>query len=148
MSGENEIIDRFFRLKKMISLIYRSIPTLEYDISLSDVVVFLRIEKEEEMTLGKLSELTGFSNTLITFTIDSLEKKGLVTRSRGKDRRIVLVTLTERGKDISALLRREIVQKFNALFSKLSQEEMESMISSLDEMLRILPKVVKPELVQ
>ncbi|MCL4412130.1 MAG: MarR family transcriptional regulator [Candidatus Thermoplasmatota archaeon] len=148
MSGENEIIDRFFRLKKMISLIYRSIPTLEYDISLSDVVVFLRIEKEEEMTLGKLSELTGFSNTLITFTIDSLEKKGLVTRSRGKDRRIVLVTLTERGKDISALLRREIVQKFNALFSKLSQEEMENMISSLDEMLRILPKVVKPELVQ
>ena len=148
MSGENEIIDRFFRLKKMISLIYRSIPTLEYDISLSDVVVFLRIEKEEEMTLGKLSELTGFSNTLITFTIDSLEKKGLVTRSRGKDRRIVLVTLTERGKDISALLRREIVQKFNALFSKLSREEMENMLSSLDEMLRILPKIVKPELVQ
>lgn len=148
MSEENEIIDRFFRLKKMISLIYRSIPALEYDISLSDVVVFLRIEKEEEMTLGKLSELTGFSNTLITFTIDSLEKKGLVTRSRGKDRRIVLVTLTERGKDISALLRREIVQKFNALFSKLSREEMENMISSLDEMLRILPKIVKPELVQ
>ncbi len=148
MSEENEIIDRFFRLKKMISLIYRSIPALEYDISLSDVVVFLRIEKEEEMTLGKLSELTGFSNTLITFTIDSLEKKGLVTRSRGKDRRIVLVTLTERGKDISALLRREIVQKFNALFSKLSREEMENMLSSLDEMLRILPKIVKPELVQ
>ncbi len=138
----NNLIEKYFKVKKIMAIIHRSAALEDNDMTLTDAVVFLKINSENEMTLGKLSELTGFSNTLITFTVDSLESKGLVTRSRGKDRRTILVTVTDKGKEKYNTMKDSFNKNFSKLFSRLSEEELERLMKDFDDIIEIMEKVV------
>jgi len=137
----NELIDKYFKVKKTMALIHKYAAMDDREMSLTDAVVFLKINSEKEMTLGKLSELTGFSNTLITFTVDSLESKGLVTRTRGKDRRTILVSITDKGKEKYNTMRDSFNKNFNKLFEKLSEQEINRLSEDFDDIIRIMNKV-------
>ncbi|MGC8546412.1 MAG: MarR family winged helix-turn-helix transcriptional regulator [Thermoplasmata archaeon] len=138
----NNLIEKYFKVKKIMAMIHRSVALEDSDMTLTDAVVFLKINTENEMTLGKLSELTGFSNTLITFTVDSLESKGLVSRTRGKDRRTILVTVTEKGREKYSTMKDSFNRNFSKLFSKLSDDEIERLMSDFDDIISIMEKVV------
>ncbi len=137
----NELIDKYFKVKKMMALIHKYAAMDDREMSLTDAVVFLKINSEKEMTLGKLSELTGFSNTLITFTVDSLESKGLVTRTRGKDRRTILVSITDKGKEKYNTMRDSFNKNFSKLFEKLSEQEINRLSEDFDDIIKIMNKV-------
>lgn len=138
----NDLIAKYFRLKKIMASIHRTAALSENDMSLTDAVVFLKINSENDMTLGRLSELTGFSNTLITFTVDSLESKGLVIRKRGKDRRTITVQLTEKGHQKYNSMKDSFTNTVGDLFSKLTKEETERLMNDFDDMISILDKIV------
>lgn len=138
----NDLIGKYFRLKKIIASIHRAAALSENDMSLTDAVVFMKINGKDEITLGRLSELTGFSNTLITFTVDTLESKGLVVRKRGKDRRTITVTLTEKGYQKYSSMKDSFTKSFGDLFSKLTDEEAERLMKDFDEIISILNKVM------
>ncbi|MEM4039995.1 MAG: helix-turn-helix domain-containing protein, partial [Thermoplasmata archaeon] len=77
----NEVMEKFLLLKKIMGNIIRKIEIYE-DLSISEIFILLKISDELNPTLTRLSELTGFSNSLITFAIDNFEEKGLVRRKK------------------------------------------------------------------
>src|SRR5580658_7260830 len=76
-------------------------------------------------TIGPLVDLTPGS---ISIAVDRLFAKGLVTRvESGEDRRVRIVALTSRGRDLIAPAFRKHAGQMRKVFSELSSEELRSL---------------------
>ena len=76
-------------------------------------------------TIGPIVDLTPGS---ISIAVDRLFAKGLVTRVESvEDRRVRIVTLTPRGKDLIAKAFRKHAGQMRRVFSELSPEELRSL---------------------
>ncbi len=63
-------------------------------------LVRLRVSPDHQLPAGDLAEHLDLSTGAMTNRLDGLEEAGLVTRERAaKDRRSVIVTLTDKGVD-------------------------------------------------
>ncbi len=81
---------------------------------------------EQALPICELAELAGLAPPTVTRMITGLVGNGVVTRNRSrKDRRIVIVRLTEKGQELLAKKRRKVEEKLNALFQSLSSEDRE-----------------------
>src|SRR6202451_4292275 len=80
-------------------------------------------------TIGPIVDLTPGS---ISIAVDRLFAKGLVSRvESGEDRRVRIVTLTQRGKDLIAPAFRKHAGQMRKVFSELTPEELRSLEVSL-----------------
>ncbi|GFZ30795.1 MarR family transcriptional regulator [Clostridium zeae] len=71
----------------------------------------------------------------MTVVIDNLAKDGLVTRcSDPNDRRVNLISITEKGKKLMSDLFPKHVENINEILSELSQSEKETLISILKKL--------------
>jgi MarR family transcriptional regulator, 2-MHQ and catechol-resistance regulon repressor len=76
-------------------------------------------------TIGPIVDLTPGS---ISIAVDRLFAKGLVSRvESGEDRRVRIVALTPRGKDLIAQAFRKHAGQMRKVFSELTQEEIRSL---------------------
>ncbi|MDN5363314.1 MAG: hypothetical protein PWQ91_375 [Eubacteriales bacterium] len=95
------------------------------------------LEREEEITAGEVAEKLGLPPSNITVMIDRLEKSGLVRRWRGeKDRRVVFLGLTPRGREILEEMRREHNRLLAKTFSVLTPQEAEQLASLLEKIIK------------
>ncbi|AKB77563.1 Transcriptional regulator, MarR family [Methanosarcina horonobensis HB-1 = JCM 15518] len=90
-------------------------------------------------TLGKCLDLQKGS---LTSMIDALEKEGLVCR-RGDpaDRRKILISLTEKGKNYRNWFTEELEKSYSEVFSRLAEEDISAYQEGLKIMLDILKKL-------
>ena len=80
-------------------------------------------------TIGPIVDLTPGS---ISIAVDRLFAKGLVSRvESGEDRRVRIVALTPRGKDLIATAFRKHAAQMRKVFSELSPEELRSLEAGL-----------------
>ena len=90
-------------------------------------------------TIGKRVLLTSGS---ITTAIQRLEKKNLVQRKRsGQDARVVLITLTEEGRNLILRCSAEHAEKLEDLFALFSNEErdqFDKLITKFDHRVQVL----------
>ena len=113
-----------------------------FDFTLSEIKALGAFRGDKEYTMGELSKNAQVAMPSMTEMVDKLEKHEIAERYRDeKDRRVVKVKLTAKGQR----LRKEFMQKrFNDLkkmFGKLSQEELDELITSLKKARHILEKV-------
>ncbi|MEM0245331.1 MAG: MarR family transcriptional regulator [Thermoplasmata archaeon] len=136
----NEVMEKFLLLKKIMGNIIRKIEIYE-DLSISEIFILLKISDELNPTLTRLSELTGFSNSLITFAIDNFEEKGLVRRKKGKDRRTYYVELTDLGREKCKSLKEEITKSFMKTISAIENSDLKKLNDAFDTAIKILQKI-------
>ena len=75
----------------------------------------------------------------MTGIIDRLEKKGLVGRNRQLlDRRVVLITLTESGEDLSRRLPDSIERKLVSELMELSPDQIEMISKALSQIIHLM----------
>ncbi len=104
--------------------------------------IFAFEEEDKEYPIGKLGKNAQVKRSAITNMIDCLEKEGIAERVRdGKDRRVVKVRLTGKGRKI----RREFIQRrrkeVEKIFSKLSEKDKDSLLHHLEKAYHILQKI-------
>lgn len=69
------------------------------DISVNDMHILDAIGVSGAKSMSSIAKIVGVTVGTLTIAMNSLVKKGYVTRTRSeKDRRVVLVTLSEKGK--------------------------------------------------
>lgn len=84
---------------------------------------------------GELSRATGLSSAATTSMIDRLERKGFVRRVReAKDRRRVLVEMTEDGSARVWRLYGPLVEEGARLFERFTRAELETMLDLVKKM--------------
>lgn len=96
----------------------------EIDISLGEFMYILAIPEDVSVSLGYLSERLAFDPAMTTKSINSLIKKGVVTKNQLKcDKRVFDVSLTERGKELKTIIDNIVEEWNNTLLSSISSEE-------------------------
>jgi DNA-binding MarR family transcriptional regulator len=124
-------------LSQIVRFIYENFEMLSRwtpDFTAKEFLVILALRGNLQLRISEVVQLTGFSYSTVSWLVDSLAKKRIVSRRRhSTDRRVVLVKLTSRGHesleeydrifdDIAALLNDVLSEKEQELFLQLSRK--------------------------
>jgi DNA-binding MarR family transcriptional regulator len=108
----------------------------DIDISSQQMGILLSLTRGIATTPFELSKLLGIDTGLMTRMLDKLESKGFLERSRSvDDRRVVNLTLTDKGKEVAARIPEIAPQVLNARLKKFTKAEFE-------ELRRLLSKFI------
>jgi DNA-binding MarR family transcriptional regulator len=121
----------------------RNLLTVEMDAALKDLDItsqqmgiLMSMKNRLASTPFELSKLLGIDTGLMTRMLDKLETKGLLERSRSvDDRRVVNLTLTQKGEAITAQVPDIAPQVMNARLRKFTKAE-------FNELRRLLNKFI------
>lgn len=103
---------------------------LAIDIAMSKQELFtlLTVGKLKEATMGQLSDHMSFPMSTATGIIDRLVKKGYMERGKSEtDRRIVVISLTDKGKAFVESMKSLIISYIKKAYDVLNEEERETL---------------------
>lgn len=114
---------------------------VQEDISYGQYKVISVIHSHGPISVGNLGRLVGSAQSTTSEMVARLTKSGLVTKVRGPyDGRVVMIELTEQGRQLMLRRRKRVREAYNALFSRLSSQEQDIFIESIRKLSEILAK--------
>ncbi len=130
----NGLLVKLFR--DVMDIEQKAIITPEFkDITNNDMHVIEAIGIDEPKNMSSIAKKLSVTVGTLTIAMNSLVKKGYVERSRGLvDRRVVYISLSERGKkayEHHARFHREMIE---SLVSGLSETEMHTLVKALKKL--------------
>lgn len=119
----------------------KEIPLIrEGGLTVSQFGVLEALYHKGDLRISEIIEKTLSTGGNMTVVIDNLEKEGLVSRYRGdNDRRVILVKITEKGRQLIEDIFPKHIENINDILSILSIDEKNSLIF----LLKKLSKVIK-----
>ncbi len=92
----------------------------------------------EPCTISSIAGDLGIDPATVVRTVDSLEKRGLVERRRGReDRRQVFVEFTEAGRAARQESHQQFINRIHTILLAMSEEGRSSLLHGLEEFLQI-----------
>ena len=127
----NEILVRLFR--SIMDVEEKAIITQEFqDITNNDMHVIEAVGIREPRNMSSVAKTLGITVGTLTISINGLVKKGYVHRVRSDaDRRVVLVSLTEKGEKAYHHHEKFHEDMIQSLLKDLSEEETKTLVSAL-----------------
>lgn len=104
----------------------------EYDIAPEQRATLEIIKYEIDVNQTKIANILGKDKTTISRTLNTLEKKGFITKSQ-KDKRTNLIEITPKGEDILNNSFRKVNSFRKNLISKLNDDEVTNLILLLEK---------------
>jgi DNA-binding MarR family transcriptional regulator len=96
-------------------------------LSFAQMRTLFRIGAEDEITVGELARQAEVTPATITGMLDGLERDEMVVRRRSEeDRRVVLVTLTDQGRELLHEKRERWRKRWNEKLSDLDDAQLEA----------------------
>lgn len=139
---ESEIFSCLRRVINAVE-IYSSKLKDKTGLNASQLSCLLVLEKGGPMSLGQLSRKVFLSPSMITSIIDQLERKELVLRNRkSTDRRVILIQLTEGGKDVVKKTPPSFQEQLINCLSHLKEEEKKNLFESVNKLFSIIASEV------
>jgi DNA-binding MarR family transcriptional regulator len=100
----------------------------DLDITSQQMGILLSMRRGVAATPFELSKLLGIDTGLMTRMLDKLETKGLLERSRSlEDRRVVNLTLTEKGEEVANHLPEVVPVVLNGRLKKFTKTEFQEL---------------------
>lgn len=127
----NDVLVKLFRNINTIE--EQSMRTEEYkDVTTNDMHVIEAIGMDEQKNMTTVAKTLHVTTGTLTISINSLVKKGYVSRVRSEeDRRVVLVSLTDRGKGAFLHHHRFHERMIESVVEQFSEEEKEILEKAL-----------------
>ena len=127
----NEVLVKLFRDINTIE--ERAIRTEEYrDMTANDMHVIEAIGTGEPKNMTTVAKLLSVTTGTLTISMNSLVKKGYVHRERSEeDRRVVLISLTEKGRKANAHHMKFHDGMIQAVLKDLDEEQQKILVKSL-----------------
>ncbi|MBC7342089.1 MAG: MarR family transcriptional regulator [Clostridia bacterium] len=136
-----ELLQRIRQLSRDILAVYLD----PYGLTVPQFMVLGELVQDPGLTLSQLASRLGMARSTISGIVDRLEAQGLLTRERdSQDRRTIHLELGKGMKDLSSKVLAIHKQYMHDLASRLSAEEIESIITALE----ILKEVLTSNLAQ
>lgn len=134
-------MDTYATLNDALVNLFRDVMTLEeqaiitqqyQDITNNDMHVIQAIGLGEPKNMSTIAKLLSVTVGTLTIAMNSLVKKGYVNRERGiEDRRVVYISLSEKGRAAYQHHEEFHRQMIDAILSDLTQDETESLVKAL-----------------
>ena len=104
-------------------------------LNLKDLSVLMLIGRIGSCNMNCIAENLSLALSTTTSIVDRMVRNKLVKRARTeKDRRIVLVSLTEKGREIDSLIYTKAIHFYNLMLSRLTVEEQKSLLHIFKKM--------------
>jgi DNA-binding MarR family transcriptional regulator len=117
-------------------------PTRTPSVSLPQLRMLLFLEMEGDATMGELARWAGVTMPTATAAVNALVEGGYVSRRRSQqDRRVVLVNVTQQGRQTLAELHEERRERLRAVLSHLDADDQIELVEAFDSILRLLRKI-------
>lgn len=111
----------------------------EHNITGPQLICLYAVVKEGPLTLSELGKRVSLSMSTVNGIVDRLEYKGFVMRERkDRDRRKVLVTATDTGKDVSSQAPLPLQDRLAQTVSQLPELEQVSIALSLERIVEMM----------
>ena len=130
----NEVLVNLFR--DVMDIEQKAIITEEFqDITNNDMHIIEAIGMNEPKNMSTIAREISVTVGTLTLAMNSLVNKGYVLRERGKeDRRVVYISLTERGRAAYVHHARFHKAMIDSISDELTSEEMELLIKTLTKL--------------
>ncbi|MCR5595165.1 MAG: MarR family transcriptional regulator [Lachnospiraceae bacterium] len=130
----NRVLVRLFR--RINYLEEKAICTDKYkNITLNEIHVIEAIGDEGERNMTSVAKSLEVTTGTLTISVNSLVKKGMVSRVRSEeDRRVVLVSLTEAGRELNRRHTQFHEKMIAEITGDLSEEEQHTLARALDKL--------------
>jgi MarR family transcriptional regulator, organic hydroperoxide resistance regulator len=107
-----------------------------YGFTSTQCYVLLEILKVKSLTMNELSDKLNLNTSTMTRVIDNLVRDEYIKRTRDEnDRRIVLVSLTDKGNEAAMTLNESVNNYYKKIIASLPQGEVESVLNSVNILL-------------
>nr|WP_325212415.1 MarR family transcriptional regulator [uncultured Oscillibacter sp.] len=132
---DSGLFDRYYKSWNGIEAAYDKIAaTYGVTSNIMDVITLL-YKNRTPMTQNDLSRELYLSRQTVTSVVDSLERRGLVTRSIAEgDRRSRIVLLTEEGRKFGRKLGRAMRKMELDAFGLFSKEELHALVDGMEKL--------------
>ncbi|MGD9040961.1 MAG: MarR family transcriptional regulator [Desulfobacteraceae bacterium] len=111
----------------------------KYQVSAPQLSSLLALYENGPLPPSQIAKYIMVNSSTVTGIIDRLEQKGLVARSRiSTDRRVITVTLTDKGKDLAEHAPPPIQEKIVEGLQKLPPNEIEKIVQALTKLTYML----------
>lgn len=103
------------------------------DLTANQLVTLLLVGNAENAQLraGEIARRLTISAASATALVDRLVEAGMFARTRGEDRRVVWISLTEAGRDLIERLKTDTVSRISKILARSSPEMQDSLVGSL-----------------
>ena len=124
------------KLLDIMDIERKAIITKEFqDISNNDMHIIEAIGIDESKNMSMVAKMVSVTVGTLTIAINSLVKKGYVNRMRGEqDRRVVYISLTEKGKIAYRHHEEFHRQMIDAIINGLSEDETKILVKALSNL--------------
>ncbi len=129
------VLHKFFR--KLIEELLNKFTSeaIEMDLSLQEHYIIEVLGRNERMTISNLADRVSAPLTTISSTLDRLYEQNFVRRERSQeDRRVVEVSLSQKGREIFSIHQQETKELVDEILSQLSEEERGDLYRILSKM--------------
>ncbi len=127
----HDILVRLFQ--EILDIESKALITSEFkDISVNDMHIIEAIGEKEPKNMSTVAKIMSVTVGTLTIAINSLVKKGYVHRERSEeDRRVVLISLTEKGRKANAHHMKFHDGMIQAVLKDLDEEQQKILVKSL-----------------
>jgi len=118
--------------------------TQQLDVTASQGYILLAVPEMDTINMNDLSLKMRVANSTMTRMVDQLVQKGLVNRSADpQDRRIVLVSLTDHGKEVRSKLKNTLQDFFRQVLCDLPSNQLVGILESLETLNQTITKMLR-----
>ncbi|EFQ6832991.1 MarR family winged helix-turn-helix transcriptional regulator [Listeria innocua] len=143
-SLENELVQSIFRFKKLVSkgfgmdLINNNNQLNITELMLINEISDNTLNSEENVGISDVKEFLSVSKPAVSQMLSSLEKRGFLVRDVDKNnRRNVIVTLTDTGREVLSVELENFNIKLKKIISHLGEDDVKQMIEIVNRMILI-----------
>lgn len=105
----------------------------KFRLRVGEIRVLMRILSHGDLSIGQVAEMTSIEPSTLSHLLRRLDDEGWVKRKRDvKDNRLVLVSLTERGRKFSAMLQPYIREYNDAAIDGIKPDQIALLRSQLE----------------
>lgn len=110
-------------------------------INLSSIMILKQLSSGEEKTLTEIADSLGLPNSTTSVLVDKLVKEGILDRIRDeKDRRKVVITITERGHMKMGEIIEIHMQNFRELIHTTNNEDADTILKGLETLAKVIER--------
>jgi DNA-binding MarR family transcriptional regulator len=135
---ERDTLTSLRRIIRAVSLYNRQLLK-SYGLSAPQLTCLRHLGRQGERTAGQIARGIAVSQATVTGIVDRLEKSGLVGRRRSeKDRRIVHVELTARGREVATSVPLPLQERFVRGLSEVSEFRRQRIDAALKDIVNLM----------
>ncbi|MDO4944470.1 MAG: MarR family transcriptional regulator [Ruminococcus sp.] len=125
-------------------LVFDTFDKKKYDITRTQQIIMLSLSVCGTLTMSQLASKINTSNEQATRAVAQLVDRGFIVRMQNpKNRRVINIKLTEEAQVFFNKMINEILDDLISKFADISDEEMERLSHSLEQVSSVLKKVMK-----